>query len=899
MKKLALLFFLTLSVFSGAWVFGQSGIITTIAGTGSSVFSGDGGPATAAGITPEFIIFDNIGNLIFTDRSNRIRKIDTFGVISTIAGTGVPGYSGDGGPATAANIGVGGITIDAIGNIYFTGFNRVRKIDTSGIVSTIAGFDSSGIGGDGGPATAAHLNSPRGLAYDASGNLYIADFYNSRIRKINTSGIISTFAGTSYPTGIPPIDGSPATLANLSLPSGVKVDLWGNVYFIDGNYNIVRKVNTSGQIYKIAGNGGVSIIGEGGPATAAFLYNVWDVATDGYGNVYECELGSFVVRRINTDGIIHCYAGSFSAGFSGDGMAGFNAKLSFPRGIAVHGADLYIADANNYRIRKVAPVPAITSDSMSVYCENSCDGIQFQIYTHAFNPAQHIITFFGDGTSIDFPVTAFGSMGLLTLDNIYNFSGSYTIKHVLYDSTLAVDSVIYSHTATLCQNISVAFYYNSSGSCDYNSTLDSLNILPLLIEIDSNGSPIDTISSTSGFHYTAYGSPGDVYAFKVIEHSASLVVSCPSSGIIYDTLSSGFSSTKYIGLNCSGASGFDLEVHSNIHSGPAMQHVFINLDNAYCNPETTSFTFQMDTKYDYVYSYPSPSTLVGNIATWNLGDISLINSPKNINMSLSASSSWLLPGDTVKSSGLLLPTISDLDTLNNYFSRIDTVKSSYDPNEMTVSRRGCIASTVATNLEYTVQFENTGNDTAHNIYVMDTLSDNVDQHSLRIVAATNRMNVSKWYDPTYHNIFKFEFPGINLLDSSHHNQCDGMFIYTINTKPGLPDGSTIFAHAGIFFDDNPVVMTNYTENITGCLLKVANTSNPGNKVTLYPNPATNTLTISNTEPITTIHITDIVGQTVLQTQPNAASTKIDVSGLQAGIYFVKVNGSEVRKFVKQ
>jgi len=251
------------------------GIITTYAGSvvmGGS--TGDGGPATNASLySPRSVITDKHGNLYFTDAgNNKIRKVDATGTISTIAGNGAWGYFGDGGAATNAKIGNSyGVAADDAGNIYFSdaGHNVIRKIDASGNISTVAGTGVSGFVGEGTPATSAQLQNPYGIAVDGSGNLYIADCNNNRIRKVNTAGIISTIAGTG--TGGFSGDGFPATTAYLNGPNGVGTDAFGNIYITDQVNSRVRKVNAAGIITTVAGSPSSGFFGDGGPATAAWL----------------------------------------------------------------------------------------------------------------------------------------------------------------------------------------------------------------------------------------------------------------------------------------------------------------------------------------------------------------------------------------------------------------------------------------------------------------------------------------------------------------------------------------------------------------------------------------------------------------------------------------------------
>ena len=219
-----------------------SGIISTIAGNRMQGNTGDGGPATAAEFNfPLSVAVDNSGNLFVSDYvNNNIRKINSAGIISTVAGNGTGGNSGDNGQATAAELTAGDIAVDNSGNIYISDrINRVRKINASGIITTIAGNGTSGYSGDGGPATSAALNEPIGVGVDNAGNVYIADQQNRRIRKINTTGIISTFAGGgTLDIG----DGHSATSAQLTSPRGVTVDIIGNVFIADFGGERVRKV---------------------------------------------------------------------------------------------------------------------------------------------------------------------------------------------------------------------------------------------------------------------------------------------------------------------------------------------------------------------------------------------------------------------------------------------------------------------------------------------------------------------------------------------------------------------------------------------------------------------------------------------------------------------------------
>ena len=279
-------------------------------------------------------------------------------MITTFAGNGVIGFSGDGGPATAAQLSNPiGVAVDGAGNVYIADQNNhvIRKVNSSGIISTYAGNAAHGYTGDGGPATAATLYYPIGVAVDASGNLFIADNQNDVIRKVNTAGIISTVAGNGL-TGYSG-DGASAISARLANPKNVALDPSGNLYITDYDNQVVRKVNTSGIISTFAGTGVAGYTGNGGPATMANLYRPFGVTTDPSGNVYFSEMSNNVVMEVNTSGVINVIAGNNTPGYSGDfGPATF-AQLNQPMGIAIGcTGNLFIADNANYVIRVLGSI---------------------------------------------------------------------------------------------------------------------------------------------------------------------------------------------------------------------------------------------------------------------------------------------------------------------------------------------------------------------------------------------------------------------------------------------------------------------------------------------------------------------------------------------------------------
>jgi TonB family protein len=287
-------------------------MVTTIAGTGTAGFSGDGGPATAAQLrTPIALAVDSANNIYVADNTDgRVRKITPSGTISTVAGNGIRASGGDGGPATSAClVAPNSVAVDAAGNVFIGDTNgRVRKVTTDGIISTFAG-STYGFGGDGGPATAAGLTLPTALAFDGEGNLYIADSRNFRIRKVNTESVIETIAGTGT-SGFAGDDG-PATGAQIGDATGIVVDNAGNLYIADRSNYRIRKVTPDGVMHTIAGTGFQGSSGDGGPATTARIMP-YRLATDRGGNVYVTDFQAGV-RMITPAGLIRTVVASNGA----------------------------------------------------------------------------------------------------------------------------------------------------------------------------------------------------------------------------------------------------------------------------------------------------------------------------------------------------------------------------------------------------------------------------------------------------------------------------------------------------------------------------------------------------------------------------------------------------------
>jgi sugar lactone lactonase YvrE len=340
------------------------GTIVTVAGTGASGFSAEGVRAIEARLNaPVGLALDARGTLYFAENLNyRVSKLNPDGTLTTVAGGNGSGFSGDGGPAREAKLwNPTFLTVDAVGNLLVSDLanRRVRAVAPDGTIRTVAGSGPSGstgggFAGDGGPASQAQLNAPDGLAVDAEGNLFIADLYNRRVRKVDPAGIITTVAGGGTKAA-QEADGGPATEAQLGQVPEVAVDTAGNLYLVDFDQNRVRKVDRQGKISTVAGTGTSGFSGDGGPATQARLRQPLQVEIDTAGNLFIADWGNYRVRKVTPDGTITTVVGDGTRRYKGEGGPATAAGLRGPGGLAIDASgNLYLTDTTAFRQDGVA-----------------------------------------------------------------------------------------------------------------------------------------------------------------------------------------------------------------------------------------------------------------------------------------------------------------------------------------------------------------------------------------------------------------------------------------------------------------------------------------------------------------------------------------------------------------
>lgn len=527
--------------------------------------------------------------------------------------------------------------------------------------------------------------------------------------------------------------------------------------------------------------------------------------------------------------------------------------------------------------------------------DTGCTNIGFaDVTTNVYAAGQQIEISWGDASVSTLSANDNAGQGFAYSWHSYSLTGTYTVKYVLINAAQRVDSVMQSFNDAGCHRVSVSSYNDLNANCVYDLGDIPNYSSPLTFEVDSNNIPVATITS-SGLFFKEYGPVGTVYKYIVTATPPGITVSCPLTGMVTDTVTNNANQniSKSFGLTCAPAANFDLAENVAVCVGQMGGYMHIDLTNTDCNGTNATLVLNYSPKLHYSNAFPTPANVAGNTITWNFPVASIY--PQYVTVSFDTPLVALNIGDTVHSSFYLTPTAGDMNVANNTVIRVDTIHAAYDPNFKDVSPQGDI--TAGTVLTYTVSFENTGNDTAMNIYVLDTLSDNLLPNTFSLVASTAEVQTQVVPYGAGHHLLKFDFPNINLPDSSHHGLCDGMIVFRIQTKPTLTPGTYITNRAGIYFDVNPVIMTNQVVNKVHVPDGVEILDKA--KVAIYPNPVTDILTITTDErSYNAVEITNTVGQLMLKQPLKQNNTRINVRALPSGIYFANLKGEVGNKTIK-
>jgi uncharacterized repeat protein (TIGR01451 family) len=526
------------------------------------------------------------------------------------------------------------------------------------------------------------------------------------------------------------------------------------------------------------------------------------------------------------------------------------------------------------------------------YCALVTDSMD--ITETGYTGADTIILYNGDGTSDTYlPWYSSAGTAYYGASHYYGTPGTYSKKIVLIAGGSRVDSVTSTYIKDPCEMLSMIFYSDNNSNCTFDAGDTRLYASPATIRVDSAGTPVDTITSNWGAYYVAHGAVGTVYTFNVIHNPSGFLPTCPSSGSVSFTIASTYGfQTDSLGFACDPTACLDNGVWGSFMAAVTGARTYMFVTTSSCTPLTLNPTLTFSPKYTVSAVYGPSYSISGNVITFTT-TVSA-TAPQFMAVHFSPVGTLTL-GDTIHT-GFAVNGTGDCDLSNNSVFTIDTIRASLDPNHKSVQPNGAV--TPGSQLEYMLQFENTGNAPATNISLMDTLSDNLDINTIRQIAssAACKMILAKWGT---HNIVRFDFANINLPDSSHHGLCDGFVSFTIQSKSTLSPGTTIDNRAGIYFDINPVVMTNTVENTIPVTTYVPM---PGSNVEIYPNPVNDVLVVvADQASYKSMTVTNTLGQAVMTRTVATGQSRIDVRSLPAGVYYLQLkgdNGTKVMKFVK-
>lgn len=439
---------------------------------------------------------------------------------------------------------------------------------------------------------------------------------------------------------------------------------------------------------------------------------------------------------------------------------------------------------------------------------DSCAG-SFTTFTtdiSTANPSLKIRTFFGDGTSTPAPGISASFGTTYQIVHAYTTSGTYTVKHKLYNSSgTAIDSIQFTYTINCAYGL-IKIYSDNNSNCIFDSNEPLVRCSSSNVEIDSSGIKIDTLRVTGmrGRKFTN----GITYTFRLLNKPLGATSTCPSSGIIMQTFSNTSTSSVNFGIHCGTSSAFDLGVNiATFYRPVSFSTIILYVTNASCGVQSGIATLNISPKFK-VFSYSeNPTTINGNTLTWNLTGLSASTS-KAIYVYLSPTTNLKI-GDTVCSNAYITPTTGDVNTTNNYAGNCDSVIASYDPNNKSVSPTEDITPT--TKLTYTINFENTGSDTAFNIHVIDTLSKNLDPKTIEVLSSSHPATLTTSTIPSGNTVARFDFANILLPDKTNANN-KGYVIFNIKPYASSKSGTKITNNAAIYFDINEPIKTNTTES---------------------------------------------------------------------------------------
>lgn len=490
-----------------------------------------------------------------------------------------------------------------------------------------------------------------------------------------------------------------------------------------------------------------------------------------------------------------------------------------------------------------------------------------------------LATYWGDGSSTLAAIP--NSTSPVVRKHHYSTAGVFSIKNVLIVNSTAIDSSLLSHNK-YCSYVSISSFIDANKNCIMESTEQRI-ALGVVYEIDSAGVIIDTITGWKNFRCT----PGITYKARIIKMPLGASALCPSTGVITFTGPTVRTQTFIeFGIQPGAASAFDLFVGiSGMFRPVRTSTISVYAGNNSITGNSATVTLNISGKYKYKSATPPPTTVNGNTITWNVANLSIYK-VERMYVELDTAGRHNA-GDTVCNMVTITPTSGDVNPVNNTVKQCDAIRAAWDPNDKHVYPAGKILP--GTKLNYTINFENLGDDTAFNISVLDTLPAEVIPKTLKIIAASHKVSHLFLDGPAGRKIVRFDFADIHLADKSAPDYNKGFVQFSIDTKADLPPLTKISNRAGIYFDINPVVLTNYAENNIPAT-SVSKIS-VNNDLSVYPNPVTDILTIktenSNYE---TLKIINTMGQVVAEQAIQGDVSQINIRHLPTGVYYVLLNG---------
>lgn len=555
------------------------------------------------------------------------------------------------------------------------------------------------------------------------------------------------------------------------------------------------------------------------------------------------------------------------------------------------GATSYVASAQMPSISNVS----ITTDSCSGFVSPNTINLSGAVSGSMAGLAVDV--YWGDGSST---ATNTSPNGYFFGGHTYATPGTYTVASVLMDGSAPLDTM-YSTVEAFCSIVMGEAYKRADNNCSRNLATEPLVNSTFDIEVRKGGVPVDTITS-NGYIYKKIQSADltSVFSLHPINLPTGVTLACPTTPyqFKFDTLDYINFDGFQFGFDCDPSfTGFDLSVTGVGFFRPVSNsYITFYPRNASCVGNNAQITLDISPKYSFVSANATPATVNGNTITWNMTGLDNTGYPF-ISVTLNAVGTLSI-GDTVMNHLSITPTTGDLNPINNQFLLVDSVRSSFDPNEKHVSPLRDIAQGEL--LTYTINFENLGNDTAFNIHILDELSAHLDAATFKAIASSHPMS-TQIIEVNGVKTLRVDFPNIHLADASAPNHNKGFITYQINARTGLPLGTNIHNTADIYFDINPAIVTNTTTNIIPNPNSIQDWAT-AKRMTVFPNPTNDVLFIEGMDQFKQIHIINAMGQQVSTHNVKVGANNLSVATLASGIYFLKATGNDgvyMQKFVKQ